>query len=124
MALEAPPLTVDFAIVDVDNALDHLRHVRQTLVHIKGDEELPQSLRPYLKRAVGSCIMIDSEMREAVGSEKFKPRFAEVREISGDPICGHCGKDPSRGHAPYDFPPIPGYPPLSSGSQRRQQEGD
>ena len=124
MALEAPPLTVDFAIVDVDNALDHLRYVRQTLMHIKGDEELPQSLRPYLKRAVGSCIMIDSEMREAVGSEKFKPRFAEVRETSDDPICGHYGKDPSRGHAPYDFPPIPGYPPLSSGSQRRQQEED
>ena len=39
MALEAPPLTVDFAIVDVDNALDHLRYVRQTLMHIKGDEE-------------------------------------------------------------------------------------
>ena len=111
---EAPPLTVDFAIVDVDNALDHLQHLRQTLMHIKRDEELPQSLRPYLKRAVGSCIMIDSEMRDAVDSKKFKPRFAEVQEISGDLICGHCGKDPSRGHAPYDFPPIPGYPPKKS----------
>ena len=105
MALKAPPLTVDYAIVDIDNALDNLRYFRQTLMHIKRDEELPQSLRPSLNQAVRWFLMFDSEMRDAVDSKTFKPRFPQVQEISGDPICGHCGKDPLRGHAPYDFPP-------------------
>ena len=120
MASEAwPSESIDCAIADVDNALANLRHVRETLVHLKAGEEVPRRLRQYR----GQAIQRIKNARGKMPQVDDKPRMCDQPAAAKMPASG--GKEASGGQPAAAKPAAAGKYPSPPGAEKvRKVEED